>query len=80
MSGKFKKDKDHNATNSELSNNRKKALGLKEKFSPDLNNLIRIPVGEDLQVFVTQAKLDKFGEQHFIDKYKRKSKSLWSYM
>ena len=39
----------------------------KRKESPDLSKLKRIKIDENTAVYVTPEKLEKFGEQHFID-------------
>ena len=77
---KYQRTPDHNATLEDLQHNRKKALELVKTHSPDLQKLIRIQVTKNLHIFVTKEKLDKYGEQHYIDKYKHNSTSIWSYM
>lgn len=42
--------------------------------SPDLSKLKRIKIDTNTTIYVTPEKLEKFGEQHFIDLVKNRKK------
>mgnify|MGYP003669600494 CR=1 FL=1 len=42
--------------------------------SPDLSKLKRIKIDKNTTIYVTPEKLEKFGEQHFIDLVQNRKK------
>ena len=46
----------------------------KPRKSPDLSKLKRIKIDTNTTIYVTPEKLEKFGEQHFIDLVQNRKK------
>lgn len=46
----------------------------KPRKSPDLSKLKRIQIDANTTIYVTPEKLEKFGEQHFIDLVQNRKK------
>lgn len=71
------RSKDYNALLEEVATNKKKALDLVKKYSPNLSDLKRIQIDKDTHVFVPLDKYFSKGDKYFIDKYKHRKGLEW---